>query len=311
MDEVADVSPVVFVALVQLHRRAEAFAHDLEPDFGDLVGGHFGFGAQRMEAGFEPMEGDLAHHRVQPVLDLAREKRAAVGGGRFRQQPFEHQAFAEDGGGLGQGQGGVGQQSAERGGQGLVHSVAQLMGQGQHVAPLAHIVEEDVGVGVGTDRVGIGARRLAAPGPCIDPGVVEEGAGMVGEDGGQAFEGVQHHPLGVVPAVHLRLGLIEGSVAIPVVQRLLTHQLGLEGVVAVRQARIGLDHRLFHGRDRGGIDLIGQVTRGGRAVELAPAILDRLFHRHRIQGQAEHRRIGLQRLGQALGRGFALFGVGV
>ena len=46
----------------------------------------------------------------------------------------EDEALAEDRGRLGQGQGGIAQQGAERRAQGLVHGVAEYMGQGQHVA---------------------------------------------------------------------------------------------------------------------------------------------------------------------------------
>ena len=75
------------------------------------------------------MKGDLAHDGVQPVLDLAGQEVAALGLGRLGQQALEHQPFAEDRSGLGQRQGGVGQQCALRRGHRLVH------GGGQYVEP--------------------------------------------------------------------------------------------------------------------------------------------------------------------------------
>ena len=106
---------------------------------------------------------------LMPVLDLAGQQAATLGGRRLGQQLLEHQALAEDRGGLGQRQRRVGQQGAQRLAQGLVDGVAQLVGQGQHVAPLAHVVHEHVGVAVGGDRMGVGAGLLAGAGPRVDP----------------------------------------------------------------------------------------------------------------------------------------------
>ncbi len=83
---------------------------------------------------------------LSPSSILPASSRAVRSFGGLGQQALEHQALAEDRGGLGQGQRRVGQQGAQRRAQGLVHGVAQLVGQGQHVAPLAHVVHEHVGV---------------------------------------------------------------------------------------------------------------------------------------------------------------------
>ncbi len=187
-----------------------------------------------------------------------------------------------------------------------MHRVAQLVGQGQHIAPLAHIVEEHVGVFVGGHRMRIGARRLAAAGPGVDPRILEKGARLVGEGGRQLLERVQHQGLGLLPRVAARLGLIEGGVAVPIVQLLAAERLGLQGVIAVRQARIVLHHRLFQGVDRLGVNLIGQVARGGRIGKTPPAVLDLFLKGDGVQAQGQVGRVLFQRLGQALRAGLAL-----
>ncbi len=73
-----------------------------------------------------------------------------------------------------------------------MNAVPQFVGQGQDVAPLAHPVQEDVRVAVGGHRMGIGPRLFARPYLSVDPGVVEEPVGAVGELWAQVGEAVQH-----------------------------------------------------------------------------------------------------------------------
>jgi hypothetical protein len=79
----------------------------------------------------------------------------------------------------------------------------------------------------------------------------------------------------------------------------------------MRQARIGLDHRLLQGVDRVGVDLVGQVARLGGAVEPPPAVLDLLFEGQGVHDQALGRGALFQRLGQAVGGGLAALAVRV
>ena len=255
-----------------------------------------------MEARLEAVEGDLADHGVDPILDLPREKPLALGLSGVGQQLLEHQALAEDRGGLGQGQRRVGQQGAQRRAECLVHSVAQLMGQGQHVAPLAHIVHEDVGVPLGIHRVRIGARLFARPGPRIDPRVGKEGLGRVGELGREGGKAVQHHGLCLIPTVGARLCGIQRRIAIPLVEVGPAHGLGFQPIVAMADAFVAFHHRGLEGRHGVGVDLVGDMSRGGGVGIFPPAVLNLLFERQRIEAERQGRAARVQRLGQGLGR---------
>ena len=301
MHEVADIGPVVFVAVVQPDGGPQALAHHLQPERADLVGRQLALAPGVVEAGLELVEGDLAHHAVEAILDLAGQQRLAVGGRGLGQQPLEHQSLAEDRGGLGQGQRRVGQQGAERAAQGLVHRVPQLVGQGQHVTSLAHVVHEHIGVPGRRDRVAIGAGLLAGPRAGVDPGLGEEGSGLVGELRGQGLEALQHHGLGLPPVVGARRGGIERGVAVPVVEGLAAHGLRLGGIIAMAGRGVAFDHRLGHGVHRLGVDLVGDVPRLGRVVVPAPAILDLLFEGQGVHHQGHGRGAVVQRLGQPVG----------
>ena len=110
-----------------------------------------------MEPGLEPVEGHLPDDGVQAVLDLPGQQAPPLRRPCLRQEALEDQPLAEDGGGLRQGQGRVRQQGAQRGAEALVDSVAQLMGQGQDIPALAHVVQEDIGMVRRDHRVGIGS----------------------------------------------------------------------------------------------------------------------------------------------------------
>src|SRR3546814_12821629 len=79
-------------------------------------------------------------------------------------------------GGFGERQRRVGHELALRRRQKLVHAVAELVGERHHVARLAVIVEQEVGMRARHRRMGEGPRRLAWPWRRIDPACVEERA---------------------------------------------------------------------------------------------------------------------------------------
>ncbi len=112
----------------------------------------------------ERIERDLAHHRVDHVLDLGREHRLALLGVRIgrRQQPLEGQHLAEHARGFRQRQRRRRHQRTVRRRQHLMHAVTQFMRQRHHVARLALIVEQHIGV---RRRRRSDARRRPAPCP--------------------------------------------------------------------------------------------------------------------------------------------------
>ncbi len=141
--------------------------------------------------------------------------------------------------------------------------MAKLMGQGQDIAALAHIVEKHKGVMVRGHRMGIGPRGLARPWLSIDPWSIKNIPCPLGHGWRQPRKRIQYQSLGLIPAILPRPFLIERGIAVPMIKGLAAHRLGLEGIVAVRQTRIGLNHRRFERLNRFRINLIGKVTRMG------------------------------------------------
>ena len=174
------------------------------------------------------MERDLAHHRIEAVLDPPGQQAALLGLRRGGQQPVKRQPLGEDRGRLGQGQGRIGQQCPLTGRQGVVHRMAQLMRQGQDIAPLAHPVQEYIGMPVGADRMAIGTRLLARPRLAVDPRLVEETPGPFGELGAQIGETLQHQRPALGPVEAARGAGLDRGVAVPLVQPVLAQRLGTE-----------------------------------------------------------------------------------
>ena len=85
-------------------------------------------------------------------------------------------------------------------GQVRVQAVTELVGEGQHVAPPRRPVEQQVRVlarhGVGAERAG----PLAGPHRRVDPPLVEEAPGDVGQLGRERAVGVEHQRAGRRPA---------------------------------------------------------------------------------------------------------------
>jgi len=212
-----------------------------------MAGRELAVAAGGVETCLEAVEGYLAHHRVQAVLDLPGEESELFLRAGLGQQPLEDQPLAEDGGGLGQGQGRIRQQGPEGRAKALVHGVAKLVGQGQDVPSLAHVVHEDIGMVGRDDRVGIGPGLLAGPRPGVDPGLLEHVPGAVGEPGGEVAEaGLDHLPGRGVP--------------VPMVQCVAPEPLRLEPVIAVRQPRIGLPHGGDERLDHLGLDPVREMA---------------------------------------------------
>lgn len=176
MHEMRHIGPEGLVARHELEGIAQRFRLHRHPQRIDVLGRQLALGAGGVQLAFEIVEGDLAHDRVDHVLDLAGQQRLALGFvGGLGQQRAEGQHLAEDRGGLGQRQRRRGQQLALCRRQALVDAVAQLMRQRHHVARLAEIVQQHIGVDGGHGRMGKGTRRLAGFHRRIDPAALEEG----------------------------------------------------------------------------------------------------------------------------------------
>ena len=303
MDEVADVGPVGAVFLVEAEGRAQALLLHRHPDLADRVGRQFALAPRHVHARFEVVEGDLAHHRVQHVLDLARQHGLARGlVGRGLEQRLEGQHLAEHRGGLGQRERRVGHQRALPARQHLVHAVAQLVGQRHDVPHLALVVEQQIGMRRRHRGMGEGARRLARPRRRVDPGIVEELPAHRRQLRREGAVGVEHDLRRLGPLDHAVVVLGQRRVAVPVGHRLDAEPLGLELVVAVGEPRIGRLHRGGERVDHLVLDAVGEVHRGLRPRILAPAVLDLLVLGERVGDQREDRDIVGLDLAERLGR---------
>ena len=156
------------------------------------------------------------------------------------EQRAEGQHLAEHRGRLGERQRRRGHQRALAAGQHLVHAMAELVRQRHHVARLAHVVQQHIGMRRRHGRMREGARRLAGPHRRVDPVAVEEGARDLGHVRREAVIGRQHGVLRLVPADRRLRRLGQRRVAVPVVHRFHAEPARLHRVVAVRQPRIGL-----------------------------------------------------------------------
>src|SRR5438874_5331730 len=80
MDEMRYVGPIDPIIVVEAQRRTQASPLGLDPDLANALTGQFALAPLIVETGLEAVEGDLAHHRVQHVLDLARNQDAPAPG---------------------------------------------------------------------------------------------------------------------------------------------------------------------------------------------------------------------------------------
>ena len=241
-----------------------------------------------MDGALESVERDLPHHGIDHVLDLGGEHGLAlfvVAG--VGQQFAERQHFAEHARGLGKRQRGGRHQGAVRRGQHLMHAVAELVRQRHHVARLALIVEQHIGMRRRRGRMRERARRLARPHRCVDPAL---GKKLLGDR--RHFR--RERAVSGKHGVH-RLGPADGAlrdrrqrrVAIPVRQFLFAEPFGFERVVAVRQPRIGGAHGRDQSIDHFALDPIVEMPRIGDVGKAAPAVGDFLVLGERIGDQRE------------------------
>ena len=175
MNEMRDVGPVIPVGVVERQGRPKALALHVEPDVADALGGQLAAATFVMNALLEGDERDLAHDRVQHVLDLAGEHdAAALRVGLAREEGAEGQHLAKDRRGFGQGQRRVGHQGPLPRRQHLMHAMAQLVRQGHHIAQAALVIQQQIGMRARYGRMRKRARRLARPHRRVDPASLKE-----------------------------------------------------------------------------------------------------------------------------------------
>ena len=280
------------------------------PDLADRVGRQLALAARHVQARFEIVERDLAHHGVQHVLDLAGQHRLAGGlVGRGLEQRLEGQHLAEHRGGLGQRQRRVGHQRALLGRQHLVHAMAQLVRQGHHVANLSLIVQQEIRMRRRHRRMGEGPWRLARPRRRVDPARAEEFAADIRQFRREGVVGVEHDLLGLGPGDRAVVMLGQRRVAVPVGHGLDAEPLRFQLVVAVRELGVSLLDRRRERVDHLVLHDVGEVTERLRPRVLAPAVVDLLVLDQRVGDQREDRDILALHLAERLGGFLAYRGV--
>ena len=179
-------------------------------------------------------------------------------------------------------------------------AVAQLVRKGHHVPGLALIVHQDIGV----DRRHRGGREgalgLALAQGGIDPALVEELSGDARHVRGERAVSLEHDGLGLRPREDLLRLVRERRVSVPVRELLHAEPARLHGVIAVREARIGLAHARDKRVDHRGLDAVGEMAAIRHVAEPAPAVGDLLVLGQRVGDQREEADVVLEDLGERL-----------
>ncbi len=302
MNEVRDIGPEGFVAGTEPDRRAEALVLHRHPQFAELVGCQLAVAALQVHFALEGVEGDLAHDRVDHVLDFRRQHRLALD--RLRglvEEAAEGQHLAEHARGLGQRQRRRCHQGAVGGRQHLMDAVAEFMRERHHVPRLALIVQQHVRMRRRHGGMREGAGRFAGARRRIDPALAEEAPGDIRHFRREIRIGGQDGVFRLGPRDGPLIDLGQRRVAIPMIELVLAEPPRLQLVVAVRQARIGLLHGRHQRLHRFAFDAIGEVARIRHVLETAPAIGDFLVLRERVGDEREVAQVCRQRLGEGLG----------
>ena len=158
---------------------------------------------------------------------------------------------------------------------------------------------------VGTERAG----SLARSGGCVDPPLVEEATGDVGQLGREAAVGVEHDGASLVPAdaggvlCHRRHSVVVGQTVEP-------EHLRLERVPPLGQVVAGHDG-IDKGLDRLVGGFVGEVPLGDPAGIAAESVIDRLVQQQRVEDEPPGPQTRLEPCGHGLGSGPADLAVGV
>ena len=184
--------------------------------------------------------------------------------------------------------------------------MAELMRERHHVARLALVVEQHIGVRRRHRRMREGAGRLAGPHRGVDPVELEELLRDRRHLGGERAIGGEHGLLRLAPADGAGRDLRQRRVAVPMREPLLAEPARLERVVAVREPRIGRAHGGHQRVDHLGLDPVRQMARIGDIGKAAPAVGNLLVLGERVGDEREQAHVLLERLRQRLRGGLAL-----
>ena len=185
-----------------------------------------------------------------------------------------------------------------------MNPVAELVGQDHHVARLALVVEQQVGVRAGHRGMGEGPRRLAGADRGVDPVVLEEAPADVRELGREGAVGREYGLDCLVPADEPVVVFRQRRGAVPIVEAVRAHPARLERIVAMGETR----RRGLHGRDQRVHHLVlhpvAEIAGGDRPLESAPLVLDLLVLGQRVGDEREGAHVlaehGAQRLRRLL-----------
>ena len=311
MHEVRDVEPPPGVGVAQVDGVAEHRPVRLHPQRVHALDRQLALAAARgVQLLLEARHHDLAEHRREGVLELpAQQREPHRGVALLAQQAPEHQHLAEHAGGLGGGERRVLLEEPPVARQVLVHAVAELVGQGHHVAQVAGVVEQHVGVRRGHRGGREGAAALPRPQLGVDPAAREEALGDLRHLGREVAVGGQHHRARLVPRAP-PLDRRHRRVAVVVLEPVEAEQAALQPVVAVHEvvARLAGLHQRGH---RLGLDLVGEVALGGGIGVAAQAVAAGLVLHQRVEHEREQARVGAQALGERVGGAAAGLAIGV
>ena len=266
--------------------------------------------AGRVDAVLELVHRDLAEDGGDLALDrLGEQAEARAGSSASAEQPSEDDLLGEDRGRLGDRQRRVLVEDALLAGERLVQAVAELVGEGEHVAAAVRVVEEHVGVDRGDGRGAEGAAALDRGRRSVDPALLEEALNDLRGVAREGGERVGDQLAALLPG-DLLVVVGDRGHAVVVGEALDAEQPRLGLVPAPGQVVAALD-RLDQGLHRLVGGLVGEVARGEPVRVGAQAVLDRLVLEERVEDVGAGAQAGLERLGHRLGRRLALLAVGV
>ena len=181
------------------------------------------------------------------------------------------------------------------------------MRERHHVARLALVVHQHIGMRRRRGRMRERARRLAGPHRRIDPAIGEEPLGDVGHLGREAAIGRQHHVAAPRARRWCRSPQTAAARCDPNAQLLLFEPARLQRVIAMRQSRIGRAHRTDQRIHHLALDAVVEMAGIRDVLEAAPAVGNLLVLGERVGDQRKGALVGLEGLRQRLRRRLALF----